>query len=121
MHELAIALNIVEVAAERASPFPGSRVEAVHLRLGPLAGVAKDALLFSFDAASRGTVLEGARLVIEEVPVAVFCVRCRTERVVGDQVRLRCPVCGTPAAEVTRGRELELTALEVSDDAAPDR
>lgn len=121
MHELSIAINVVELAAEQAGRFPGARVEAVHLRLGALAGVVKDALLFSFDAASRGTVVEGARLVIEDVPVLVFCERCRAERVVGDHLRFRCPVCGMPTADVRQGRELELTALEVSDNATPDR
>jgi hydrogenase nickel incorporation protein HypA/HybF len=120
VHELSVALSLVEVAGSHLrGALRGRRVDAVHLRLGPLAGVAKDALLFSFDAASRGTVLEGARLVIEEVPVAVFCARCQTERVVG-QLLFRCPVCGMPASDITRGRELELTALEVSDDATPD-
>ena len=67
MHELSIALSIIEGATEELSRHPGSRATAVHLRLGPLSGVIKDALLFSWELASEGTELEGATLEIEEM------------------------------------------------------
>ncbi len=67
MHELSIAMSIADAAAEEALRHVGSRVCAVHLRLGDLSGVVKDALLFSWEASCEGTPLAGARLVIEEV------------------------------------------------------
>jgi hydrogenase nickel incorporation protein HypA/HybF len=67
MHELSIAMSIADAAAEEAGKFEHSRVSAVHLRLGDLSGVVKDALLFSWDASCAGTPLEGAQLVIDEV------------------------------------------------------
>jgi hydrogenase nickel incorporation protein HypA/HybF len=36
------------------------------LRLGSLAGVAREALLFSYGIACEGTSLEGSRLLIDE-------------------------------------------------------
>jgi hydrogenase nickel incorporation protein HypA/HybF len=121
VHELSVALSLIDLAVEQAGDVGGGRIEVVHLRLGRLAGVARDALAFSFDLASRGTPLEGARLVIEEVPLSVFCAACQVERAVSETGGLRCPVCGTLTPEVTGGRELELTTLEVSDDAPPHR
>lgn len=115
MHELSIALSVVDLATERAREAGGGRVEAVHLRIGALSGVVSDALRFAFDVASRDTPLEGARLVIEDVPIAAFCPRCRAERTLRDS-RLRCPNCGSPTPDLIRGMELELTALEVEDD-----
>jgi len=67
MHELSIAMSIADAAEEEAAKHAGSRVCAVHLRLGKLSGVVKDALLFSWDASCDGTSLTGARLVVEEV------------------------------------------------------
>ncbi len=119
MHELSVAIGLVGLAERKAGQLEGARVEAVHVRLGALAGVAGEALRFAFDAASRGTRLEGARLVIEEVPVVVFCAGCQAERVLDEPLRFRCPACGARASDVLRGRELELTALEVRD--APSR
>ena len=66
MHELSIALSIIEGATEELARHPGSRPTAVHLRLGRLSGVVKDALLFSWDLACQGTELEGATLEIQE-------------------------------------------------------
>ena len=66
MHELSIAVNIVEIANEEMTRHGGERIRAVHIRLGPLAGVAKDALLFSFGLACEGTAAEGSRLFIED-------------------------------------------------------
>jgi len=116
VHELSIALSVVELATEQAREAGASRVEAVHLRVGALSGVVSDALRFAFDVACRDTPLAGARLVIEEVPIAVFCPKCRAERTLR-AARLRCPVCGTPTPELVRGTELELTVLEVDDNA----
>ena len=66
MHELSIALSIIEGAEEELARQGGGRVCAVYLKLGPLAGVVKEALLFSYGLASEGTALEGSSLVIEE-------------------------------------------------------
>ncbi len=62
-----MALSIVEEAEEEISRQGGGRVCAVHLRLGPFAGVAKDALLFSYELACEGTALQGSQLVIEDL------------------------------------------------------
>lgn len=67
MHELSIALSIIEGVEEELTRHPDSHVTAVHLRLGPLSGVVKDALLFSWDVACEGTPLEGSTLQIEEM------------------------------------------------------
>ncbi|HEY1496909.1 MAG TPA: hydrogenase maturation nickel metallochaperone HypA [Candidatus Solibacter sp.] len=66
MHELSIAMSIVEVASEEAQRQGGARVEAVHLKLGALSGVVKDALLFSWDLACEDSPIAGAKLEIEE-------------------------------------------------------
>ncbi len=113
MHELSIAMSMVEMAAEEAAGRGGVQVCAIHLRLGPLSGVVKDALLFSYDVACAGTPLEGSRLVIEDVPVVVFCTACAEERTLASVQRFFCPACGTPTSQVVSGKELEVVALEI--------
>jgi hydrogenase nickel incorporation protein HypA/HybF len=115
MHELAIALSIVDLACEQLPGLGAVRVESVRLRVGVLSGVVKEALTFSFEAAAAGTPLEGARLAIEDVALAVWCPRCRAERVPVQACCRRCPVCDAPAGDVVRGDELEIVALEVTD------
>ncbi len=113
MHELSIALGIIDVVNDEVQKRGEVRVTAVHLKLGALSGVDKDALLFSFDVASAGTPVEGARLEIENVPVAIFCSKCGEEKVIRSIQHLVCPVCGEHSGDVQRGRELQVVALEL--------
>lgn len=113
MHELSIAMSLVDVAAEEAERRGGVRILAVHLKLGPLSGVIKDALLSAYELARENSPLESSRLVIEDAPIAAYCPTCEAERSVVSIQHLCCSTCGTPTPEIVRGRELEVTALEI--------
>ncbi|HUB78890.1 MAG TPA: hydrogenase maturation nickel metallochaperone HypA [Bryobacteraceae bacterium] len=113
MHELSIAISLVEAAEEEAAKHGAASVSAVHLRLGPLSGVAKEALLFSYDLATEGTALAGSRLLIEDAPVEVFCTSCGERRPIRSLQAFSCAACGTPATEIVQGRELEVVGLEI--------
>ena len=93
----------------------GVQVSAVHLRLGALSGVVKDALLFCYEVACQDTPLAGSRLIVEDVPVVVFCSRCNDTRVLGSVQSFSCPECNTPTMDVRKGKELEVFALEVEE------
>jgi hydrogenase nickel incorporation protein HypA/HybF len=114
MHELSIAMGIMEAAQDEAQK-RGVRVSAVHLRLGALSGVVKDALLFSYEVACQDTPLQGSQLIVEDVPVAVFCSQCQKEQVLESVQLFACPVCGAPTMNILRGKELEVYALEVEE------
>jgi hydrogenase nickel incorporation protein HypA/HybF len=107
-------MSLIELAQEEAER-RRVRVEALHLRLGPLSGVVKDALLSSYDLAREGTALASCGLVIEDVPVVIYCGRCDARRALDSIQLFACPECGTPASEIVGGRELELFALEVTE------
>jgi hydrogenase nickel incorporation protein HypA/HybF len=115
MHELSIATNMVEIALEEAARRGSAQVHALHLKLGQLSGVAKEALLFSWEIACEGTPLAGSRLVIQDTPVVVYCPACQAERALSSIQRFVCPVCDTPTPELVRGRELEVVALEIEE------
>ena len=112
MHELSIAASIVDLAQEEAEK-RAVRVVAIHLTLGALSGVVREALEGSFEMAAFGTSLEGSRLVIREQPVTVYCPVCHEPRELKTIQHFVCPVCDSPAGEVIEGRELLVTALEV--------
>jgi hydrogenase nickel incorporation protein HypA/HybF len=111
MHELSIALSILDMAAEEAERH-GGRVVMVHLRLGPFSGVVPGALASAYELAREGTPLAQAELRIEVVPVVAWCPACAAERTPAFP-ELLCPACGVPTPEVRRGRELEVVALEI--------
>jgi len=116
MHELSIAMGIVDAALDE-SQRRGVQVGAVHLRLGALSGVVKDALMFSYEVACQDTPLQGSRLIVEDVPVIVFCPQCQKERELPSVQLFVCPECGAPTMDVRQGKELEVFALEVEEEA----
>lgn len=114
MHELSIARGIVEVAAEAVRGAGVGKVSVVRVRVGALSGVAPGALAFCYEAAARGTPLEGSRLVIGVAPVVLHCPTCARDAAIPDVCRLACPACGTPTGDVRGGRELEVESVEVT-------
>lgn len=113
MHELSLAINIVEGVIEELHARGDGVVETVHLRVGRLSGVDKDALAFSYGIACQDTPIAESRLLIEDVDVTVFCPNCKAERPVLAFPVLACAECGTAAEKILRGKELEITALEM--------
>ena len=111
MHELSIALSILDVAEEEVERRGDVQVEAIHVRLGPLAGVVKEALVSAFELAREATPFRSSLLVIEDVPIVVFCSKCDAERPVRSMQDFSCAECDTPALKIVHGRELELAAL----------
>lgn len=118
MHEMSIALSIVEGAVEEARRHDGSTVSVVHLQLGKLSGVVREALLFSYELACEGTMLAGSVLEIEEVQATVFCRKCDAEQTLVSIQDFSCPICHMPTSEVVQGRELLITGLELIDEHA---
>jgi hydrogenase nickel incorporation protein HypA/HybF len=112
MHELSIAMSIVDMALEEAAR-RSVQVDAVHLELGALSGVVKEALLFSYEAACGGTILEGSRLVVKHIPIEVFCPGCKLPKTLQSMQWLYCPDCGAATSEILHGKELVVTALEL--------
>ena len=106
-------MSIVEMAQEEAER-RGIQVCAIHLKLGRLSGVVKEALLSSYEMACYETPLAGTQLLIEEIPISVFCPNCKAERPLSSMQLFCCSECGTPTAEVVHGKELEVVALEVA-------
>lgn len=114
MHELSIAMSIVEFAEEEAVR-RGARINAVHLKLGALAGVVKSALQSCYEVACENTSLQGSQLIVEDVPVVVYCPSCRADRLLSSIQLFSCGECGAPTSQVLQGKELEVVALEIQE------
>ena len=108
-------MSILDVVEEEMQGRANARVEAIHIRLGPLSGVVRDSLLSAYELAREATLFANTRLVFEDVPIVVFCTTCQAERPVQSIQHFCCAACDTPASQVVRGRELELAALELEE------
>lgn len=67
MREWSVAMGIVEKVQQELERLGGLSVDAVHVRLGRLAGLVPDTLRRAFVMATEHTALAGAQLVIENV------------------------------------------------------
>nr|NLI51086.1 hydrogenase maturation nickel metallochaperone HypA [Propionibacterium sp.] len=114
MHELGLLTSVVAAVTRAAERAGATAVDTVALRVGTLSGAVPEALLGSWPLASAGTVVEGAALVIESVPAAVWCGACSAEREVDAFFALVCPVCGTPTGRLLRGREFEVAWVDLT-------
>jgi hydrogenase nickel incorporation protein HypA/HybF len=109
LHELSLTQSIVDICLQHGA---GRRVTVVVLEIGDLSGVVPDAVEFCFDACSRGTLLEGARLVIERVLARATCHDCGGEFPVSTYFD-PCPTCGGFSHAIVSGEELRVKELEV--------
>jgi hydrogenase nickel incorporation protein HypA/HybF len=117
MHEASIALAIVEEISEQSQGESWEAVTCVRLSVGALTGVVAEALEFAWPFAAEGTIAHASRLVIEHVPLVVYCEDCDAEGTVKGTLPL-CPRCARPVTRIVRGRELEIVSLEVRDAAS---
>lgn len=111
MHELSIALRVIDLAEGHLRDAGGGRVVSVRLRVGRLSGVAPDALRTALTLAIQETTLEAATVEIDEVPVRIWCPACEREVELPGLVPLACPECGTRSGDVRAGDQLELESL----------
>jgi hydrogenase nickel incorporation protein HypA/HybF len=111
MHELSIALSMIEQIEQLAAKNPGV-IRSVQVRIGALSGVDADALAFAWEIARAGTPAGEAQLAIERIPLRVRCPQCGQTHSPA-VMSVACPRCITPEQEIVAGRELELTSLEI--------
>ena len=112
MHELSIAMSIIEIAEENAKREDARRITEIELDIGTQSGVVLEALDFAMQAAVKGTMLENADVKINTIPARAQCTRCQHRFFVSDLFSA-CPKCGHPFCEVTQGRELRVKSLKV--------
>jgi hydrogenase nickel incorporation protein HypA/HybF len=112
MHEMSLCEGILQVIEENARANGYRRVIMVRLEIGALAGVEIDAMRFSFDAVTRGSVAEGARLDIVRLPGRAWCMDCAREVQVAQRYD-ECPGCGGFQLEITAGAQMRIKEFEV--------
>ena len=116
MHEMGIALQIVEIAtASIPAELATIEVESVNLKVGKLTAVVPESLRFCFNVVTRDTQLAGARLEIEEVPVVARCQVCGAQSEI-EEPPFVCADCGDGSLEFLSGRELLVKSIELADE-----
>lgn len=111
MHEMSLAESVLQIIEDSARSNGFLRVKTVWLEVGQLAGVETEALRFCFDAVTRNSLAEGARLEILETAGEGRCPSCNKLVKLAERYDL-CPECEMPV-EVIGGTEMRVKELEV--------
>ena len=112
MHEMSLAEGILKIALEYAEENEGQKVEEIGLIIGEMSGVVIDSLEFGFKMLAKGSIAEGAKLKVKEVPLRGRCTKCGEEMHV-EHYDFWCPKCGDGVLEIVSGREMQVEYLEV--------
>lgn len=112
MHELSIAQNIIDLVRENIDG--KTNVKNIYLKLGEISGVIPDSLEFCFDVITKETELEGAKLVIEKIPVTAKCNKCALEFRI-ENLFFICPECGSADIKILTGTDMQITEIEIDD------
>lgn len=118
MHEMSIALGVVDIAEKAFRESGASRIESITLQIGALAGVQLESLYFVWPSAVAGTALEGADRIIESTDGQAVCLECEQPFALKHHFDA-CPHCNSYFKKITAGKELNVKSLAFIVDEAP--
>ena len=114
MHELSIAMSILEAAEREMAQHQSAELLRITLRIGELAGVDPESLRFSFEAITRDTPWAEVELQLDFISRTNRCAGCGAQFAV-KAGEFACPQCGSLETRFVRGDELELASLELEE------
>lgn len=114
MHELSIAMNILQLACQEVEKNHGSHIESIHIDVGELAGVLIESLSFCFDTAKKETLAEHAKLNISIIPGKAQCSNCHAHFNAHSFISL-CPQCESYSMDIIQGKELQIKSIQIGE------
>lgn len=113
MHELSVALGIVQIAESEAAKANATQVDLIELEIGTLSGIEFESLNYVWPAAIKDTVLEKAEKKVKVIQAKGKCIDCACEFEIKN-IYDPCPNCAGFLKNILVGKELRVKALEVS-------
>ncbi len=115
MHEMSIAMSIVEAVVAHAQKEGARRVSGVDLRIGKLAGIEPESLKFCFSAAAKGTLAEEALLAVDEPEGVGECGECGMRFPVTFYYA-ECPGCRSLRITIVSGEEFLIQSITIEEE-----
>lgn len=119
MHELSMADAIVKTAVDVAEKNDAQKIIEITIEIGGLALLNPEQLRFMVDVLSEDTLLEGANIIIEEIPIEIKCNSCNYEGLAGDDELdhympiVKCPECEDVSIKIIKGRECNVKNIKI--------
>lgn len=110
MHEMSIAIEIIEQLEAIAAEHGLERIDVLTVRAGAMRAVVPDALEMAFEAAAEGTCAQGARLTLEVAPIVAECRECGM-RFEPKANAFLCAQCNRADVAIVEGDEILLMSV----------
>lgn len=112
MHEMSIAQSLIDIIRQEMTKHDVTVLKSVRLNIGQLTAIVPDSLSFCFDVITSGTDLEGAKLIMDVIPLRGKCNACGETFPIQDYV-FECPHCNSTAIQTISGQDLSIAEMEV--------
>jgi hydrogenase nickel incorporation protein HypA/HybF len=113
MHEMSIAVNILEIATAEARSAQAKTINNIDIDVGELAGIELESLLFCFETARKSyPETANSQLNVQRIDGLAHCHKC-SKNVPADFFVATCPDCGQSGLELIAGRELKVSSINV--------
>ncbi len=119
MHELSMADAILKTAVDVAEKNDAQEITEVTIEIGKLTLLNPEQLKFMIEVLSENTLLEGAQIIIEEIPIEIKCRSCEfLGPAPSDDLDyfvpiVNCPQCEGQDLEITKGRECNVKTIKI--------
>lgn len=115
MHEMALTRSVVDTVVQKAETAKASQVTSVTLTIGCMRDIVENLFEGLFAYLAKGTVAEGAELIIHQSPLLVKCDSCGLTYSldVYESASWPCPVCEGTNHHVISGTEFRIDDISV--------
>ena len=107
--------RMVSLAIEVAKENNAAKVKSIVVEIGKTSGVMPYYMHKYYPEAAKGTILEDAELICEEVPVKALCEECGEEYYPTSENRYLCTNCGGRKAHIIEGKGVTLKNIVIED------
>ena len=114
IHELAITESLLKIVLKHAEENDADKVVSVQLQVGELRDIVEVWMQHYFDYLSKGTVADGAKIMIRTIPATLRCESCAHQ--FSADIRSSdplCPLCSCNSWQVTGGEEFLIESIGV--------
>ena len=117
MHELSIMKRIVETVLSVQEQNQEGKITGLTLLVGEGRNFVQEWVQNYFDMLSKDTLVEGAKVTLETVPVTVKCMDCDEIYPLSlhQKSEICCGKCGSEKYEVCTGYEIILKNVEIAE------
>jgi len=111
---MSLAQNIFDIVLRTANQHNARKVSKITIRAGQLRAIIPEQIRFCFGFVAKDSIVEGAELIVNTLPIKGRCKQCEDEFFVREY-QFVCPSCKSEEVDVLQGMELQVENIEVAD------